>query len=327
MTLHGYEYLQGTGILKSLFEDLQEFNILKDTNPFGSIQFAAIVKLFACITKIMPESVLEDFPEYLNAIFEYGLYEDVLKWEFQINLALQTFTYLFESNTMKIFVSKNYKNMFDKFLPRLSYIARNVIRNDIKCNSITCISIILALDPTLLPIDDCDVKWLASPWIQSMEEISFEFFSILTTDCGEEAFFQTLFGSFTLLFFYYLAFFTPLFFTEYAKEPFKDLRLTAHFFLKSLAQSKWGIKLLFSDKKFLKKSEFVNNYLINRKVEVEKIGLESKLELIKLICANFKLNYDLFTVIGEADLEKLEEYIRLGAFYTPSGQSVAFESA
>jgi hypothetical protein len=116
-------------------------------------------------------------------------------------------------------------------------------------------------------------------------------------------------------------------FIEYAREPFRDLRLTAHLFFKALAQSKWGIKLLFSDKKFLKKADFVSSYLINRRVEVEKEGLESKLELIKLICANFKLNYELFPIIGEGDLEKLEEYIRLGAYYTPSGQSVAFESA
>jgi hypothetical protein len=201
ITFHGYEFLHHKGHLKRLFDDLLEFNILKDkdTNPFGSIQAAAIVKIFAFITKVMPESIHRDFPEYLNIIFEYGLYEDVLKWEFQINLALQTFAYLFESNIIKMFVYENYKNMFNAFLCRLAYILRHVIGTEIKCNSITCISLILALDPALLAIEHSDAKWLASPWMQSMEETTLNFFRILVTDCSEEVLFQTLFGSFLFL--------------------------------------------------------------------------------------------------------------------------------
>ena len=96
---------------------------------------------------------------------------------------------------------------------------------------------------------------------------------------------------------------------------------------KSLAQSKWGIKFLLSDKKLVKKTDFVNKYLINRSIEIEKAGLESKFELIRLICANFKLNTEIFSLIGEGDLEKLENYIRLGAYYSLSGQKVVYESA
>lgn len=308
MTFYGYEFLLHRGHLKRLFDDLLEFNLLlsKDSSPFGFCEAAAIVKIFANITRTMPDRIKSDFPDYLSIIFDYAMYEDVLKWEFQINLALQTFTYLFESNVVKIFLYENYKEKFEAFLRRLTFIARNVIGAGLKTNSIRCLALVISLDPELLSIDHCDAKWLASPWIQSMEKVCLNFFNICTSDDGE-----------------------PLFQTLYvlAKEPFPDTRLTAQLFFKALAQSKWGLTFLFSDKKFLKKTEFVNRYLVNRSFEIEKAGLESKLELIKLVCANFKLNNELFPIIGEGDLESLEQYVRLGAYYTPSGQKVAFESA
>lgn len=113
---------------------------------------------------------------------------------------------------------------------------------------------------------------------------------------------------------------------DLSKEPFLDYRLSAQLIFRALAQSRWGLKLLFTENNLIKKDVFINEYLLNRSIETEKEGMESKFELIKMICANFKLNYDLFPLIGEGNLEALEEYIRLGAYYAPSGQKVAFQS-
>lgn len=115
-------------------------------------------------------------------------------------------------------------------------------------------------------------------------------------------------------------------FKELGKEPFLKTRLGAQLYFKALAQSKWGLTLLFSENKFVKKNQFLREYLVNREVEIENEGLQSKYDLIKLICANFKLNYELFPKIGEYNLEELEEYLRLGPLYKPVPTKVAFES-
>lgn len=115
-------------------------------------------------------------------------------------------------------------------------------------------------------------------------------------------------------------------FKELGKEPFLKTRLGAQLYFKALAQSKWGLTLLFSENKLVKKNQFLREYLVNREVEIENEGLQSKYDLIKLICANFKQNYELFPKIGEYNLEELEEYLRQGPLYKPAPLKVAFES-
>ena len=100
-------------------------------------------------------------------------------------------------------------------------------------------------------------------------------------------------------------------------------RMAAQVVFKALAQTKWGLAVLFSENK---KNEFLTDYLLNRSIEIENEGLESKFQLIQIICANFKANYELLPIIGEYNLESLEEYIRLGIYYSPVPLKVTTEN-
>ena len=74
--------------------------------------------------------------------------------------------------------------------------------------------------------------------------------------------------------------------------------------------------------KFNDATTWVNGYLLNRAHELEKEGLESKYELIKLILANFSVNNNLCHLIGERNLQLLEQYVRNGPFYSGSDLKV-----
>ena len=110
-----------------------------------------------------------------------------------------------------------------------------------------------------------------------------------------------------------------------AKQPFPSTRLAAQELFKALAQTKWGLRLLLTENKYFKPQTFIN-YLLNRSFEIEKHGLESKFELVKLVVANVKLNCELFELIRENNMEALEAYVRSGAFYTQTESRVTFES-
>lgn len=301
ITFHGYEYLQHKGHLKTLLDDL----INSDFNPFGSFTEAAIMKLFSHIAKTMPEKIEENHPEYFKLLFHYSSLEDLLKNETQINLSIQTFIYLFESNIVKKLICETHKIEFETLLCRLVFILRNIIDEQMKTDCLICISEIISADPTLLHVEHNETKWLHSPWIESMSDLTEWFYKKLTIECSHDALFKLCLGL--------------------AKAPFLSTRLAAQLFFKALAQTKWGLSLLFTETNSVKKTEFID-YLLVRTYDNEKEGQDSKFDLIKLICANFKLNNDLFSLIGEGNLEGLEEYIKLGAFYTPAPLKVATES-
>ncbi len=99
------------------------------------------------------------------------------------------------------------------------------------------------------------------------------------------------------------------------------------FFSKALAQTTWGLNAMLMPNEYNKEDIFFNGYLLNRSIELEKIGLESKYELIKLIHVNLEANPDLIHLIhGEMNFHKLKKYIQEGPFYSKVESKVAFES-
>ena len=60
-----------------------------------------------------------------------------------------------------------------------------------------------------------------------------------------------------------------------AKQPFVEKRLPAQYYFKAMTQTKWGLTKLFEPNKFNSEDEFLDGYLINRAIELEKEGLES----------------------------------------------------
>merc|ERR1712127_220608 len=223
ITFHGYEYLRHNSHLKNLLNDL----INSDFNPFGSFTEAAIMKLFSHIAQVMPDKIEDNFPEYYKLLFHYSYSEDLLKNETQINLAIQTFIYLFGSNVVKKFIYEKHENEFKKLLKRLVFILRNVIDEQLKSDCLICIAEIISADPLLLHEEHNETKWKNSPWIESMAELTENFYKSLTVEFTHDDLFKLC--------------------LDLAKAPFLSTRLAAQLFFKALAQSKWGLTLLFTD--------------------------------------------------------------------------------
>lgn len=304
MTFHGYDYLDHKGHLRKLLNELLCPEDQKDT--FSSFTETSIIKLFSYVAKVMPEKVATNFPEYYDILFEYVFNEDILRHEEQINLALQTFLYLFESNIVKSFFNQKFNQPFSNLMQTLVTLLKRTINEEVKANCISCIAHIISPDPSLLYIDHSDQKYLNSPWISCMSNETEEFYKIMVSQCSHEFLFNICFSL--------------------AKAPFMLTRLSAQHYFKALAQSKWGITRLFTEMPSLKKNEFLTGYLLNRSFEIEKEGIESKYKLIQLICLNLKTNYELLPLIGEYNLEALEEYIRQGVYYSPVISKVAYEN-
>lgn len=114
---------------------------------------------------------------------------------------------------------------------------------------------------------------------------------------------------------------------DIAKQPFVEKRLSAQLYFKALAQTNWGVALMFKTNKFNSEEHFLIGYLLNRQIELEKQGLESKYELIKLLVANLEANSDLIQLVGgEKNFERLKLYVQEGPFYARGESKVAFES-
>ena len=301
VTYHGYTFLESHGFLKLLLRDLIE----AESNPFGSLMQPAIVKLFSQIGREMPAQLHADFPQYFEILFQYALYECSPPNELIVNLALQTFAFLFESNVIKKFIHENYEPRLFQLLNRLGWIINNLINEDFRSNALNCAARVLAADAMLLRIEETDTKWLESPWILSMSELTQLFYKQMVDECSSEVLLNNVF--------------------VLAKQPFPSTRLAAQELFKALAQTKWGLRLLLTENKYFKPQTFIN-YLLNRSFEIEKHGLESKFELVKLVVANVKLNCELFELIRENNMEALEAYVRSGAFYTQTESRVTFES-
>lgn len=300
-TNHGYEYLKVNGYLDKFLVYLKE----PIADPFVSFLIPAVVKLFSHIVRHKFETF--DYPDYYNFLFDKALSEYTTSNHADVDLAVQTFSFLFEINLVTEKIYKSYEKQFLLLIEKLIHILQTCINDILKANSLLCIAEMIAPDPSLLHIEHTDLKWSESPWVTS-EYVDFthELYKKLTEKCSHEQFFNICF---TL-----------------AKKPIFETRQAAQFYFKALCQTRWGLNYLFSPNKFNSHEKFVDGYLLNRLIEVEKNGLESKYELIKLILASFNANPDLIPLIGEHNIHRLKGYILEGPFYTKAEHRVAFES-
>lgn len=300
---HGYEYIEKTGHLNYLINFLYN----PDSDPFSSLLIPSIVKFFACITKERPDKVKENFPKYLEYLFETSSDENIVKNMEIINLSIETFCFLFENNLVKKYLVENFETNFMRLLTRLVWLIKNSINDKLKSNSIRCFCELISPDPSLLQTDQTDLKWQESPWnasdwINLSKSIYEKAVSVLPH--------ENLFNLFLNL----------------AKEPFADKRHAGQLYFKAMAQTEWGILLLFTPNKFNCEEMFLDGYLLNRSIELEKEGTECKFELNKLLVANMESKKEMINIIGEFAFEKLKQYVREGAFFARGQAQVAFEN-
>lgn len=297
-TLHGSQYLEKNGFLTHLI------NTLKSQDPMTSILVPSIVKLFSHIAREQPEYVYETHRFYYEFIFEK--FKDVENDQSMFNLAIETFSFLFEYNLLKKFFDEKFNKELEFVLDKLTWVLKNSINDQLRVNTLICVSNLISTDPALLQTNNTDEKWLSSPWNTSeWHELAHTFYTKMTTKISHENVFQIC--------------------LNLAKKPFPELRLAAQLYFKALAQTKWGINALFAPNKYNSFEDFFIGYLTNRSIEQEKLGLESKFELIKLIVANMNFNTDLIHLIGEDGLARLNLYVREGPFYAKAESRVAFE--
>ena len=296
---HGYNYLEQSGHLNFLYCILTG----SEQNPFADFLIPQVLKFFAQIARNLPQNVNDKFPDFYKFLFEKSNEQNNVT----IKLVIETFNFLFESNLVKKFIFYNYETQFINLMQKLLNLVQFSSNHEIKSLALTCISEIVSCDPSLLNCYDSNIKWSSSPLIHEYSEFCHLLYSKLTIGITSE----NLFGICLKL----------------AKQPFPETRLAAQLYFKALAQSKWGLVILFESNKFNSAEEFVNGYLLNRSIELEKQSLESKYELIKLIVTNYKSNVDLFHVIGNSNLAKFEEYLKQGPFYAGAQHAVSFESA
>lgn len=299
---HGYFFMQKTGHLNRLINYLQY-----SSDPNAAILVPSIVKLFGQITRERPQECKEHFPIFYEYLFRKAQDENIVRNVENITFAIETFCYIFENNLVKKFVIENYKEDFLSLLHRLLWMTRNCINDRLKTNALKCLSELFSPDCSLLDCDGSDTKyknsyWITSEWINLSKEIYEKVTSILS----HENFFNLC--------------------LNFAKEPFAENRKSAHLYFKALSQTEWGLRLLFTPNKYNCEEAFLDGYLLNRSVELDKSSMESKLELIKLMVASFELNPILINIIGDVAYEKLKHYVNEGAFWTRGESQVAFES-
>lgn len=303
-TSHGYEFIQKTGHLNHL---IQKLEVVDDSNVYSSILRPSIVKFFACIARERVSQVKEHFPIFFTYLFKTGVDENVVKNLESISLSIETFCYLFEANLVKKFIIENFSTEFQILLERLVWMIKNSINDKLKTNSLKCVAELISADPSLLKVDNTDQKWTESPWITSeWINLSKSIYGYISAKYSHEQLFNLC--------------------LSIAKEPFSEKRHAAQLYFKAMAQTQWGLTLLFTPNKFNCEETFLNGYLLNRSIELEKEGLETKLELIKLIVANLEVNKTLINIIGDVAYEKLREYLSQGAFFAKSQAQVAFQN-
>ncbi len=299
VTNYGYDLLYTNGHLKILYQDLN--------NEDDVFTLPSILKLFSVLTRLRPSQMNENFPGYFEFLFKHVFTDDLVRYETAMKLSLETFGYLFESNEMKAFFNQFYTRQFNSLLDKLVWFLKNSIKDDLRINCLICITELIATDCKLLTLAcDTDIKWQTSEsvfnpiWIN----LAYSYYQRLISTVTHEDLFNLC--------------------LTIAKQPWSQTRLAAHLYFKAMAQTKWGLTLLFTPNKYNEK--FLDDYLMNRTTEIEKLGLESKYELIKLINANFNLNTDLSHLIDENDLLKISTYVRQGAIYSISQFRVATEN-
>mgnify|MGYP001810721240 CR=1 FL=1 len=306
---HGYQFLKQNGHLNDLAKHLSR-DISAD--PFASLMTPAIVKMFAVIARARSREINESYPVYFRYLFASALDEDVINSQLNINLALETFIFLFEANTFKFYLHENFRGDLVRLIQRLVWLLKNCINDKIKANSFICVAFIISADPELLHGEQSDARLMSStcaPKDSRWYSLAHDLFSILCAQIADDALLARMLG--------------------YAKKPFVDLRLASHFYLKALAHTHFGLRSLFRPSKSVSQKELIDGYLLNRSTELEKDGMESKYELIKLIVANFThLSADLVDeLVGEENLNRMSLFIKQGPIYSVSESSVAFESS
>ncbi len=304
-TNHGYEFLAKSGHLRHLVLNLL---IENQTNPFAEFLRPALVKLFSYIAKERPEEVKKNYAQYFDFLFCTIQTSDLINNLQDIILVVESFCFLFTRNYLKKFFLNNYYTEFDALLSKMVWFLTHSINDKLKENVILCLSELISIDSFVLKTDEPDTKWLESAW-NSPEwiDLSHSIYKNVLSKISHENLFNICFSL--------------------AKKPFIDLRLASHLYLKSLAQTKWGIEYLFAPNKYNSSDVFIEQFLFNRSMEIEKKCLESKFELNRLLLVNFDTNEDLTHLIGDFNLIKLKQYVSEGPFNSKSESRIAFESA
>jgi hypothetical protein len=303
-TKHGYEYIAQSGHLGHLLSALTN----PELNAFAAFLQPSIVKLFSLVVREQPLEVKQHFGAFYTYLFNLALSDNLVNDLTSIILGVDTLCFLCESNPVKRFYNENYQGIFFVFLEKLGWLLKHAINEQLKESVLKCISTVIAVDSSLLTSEEqTDTKWSLSAWnTPEWYELSKLFYSNLVKKLTHEEVFNLC--------------------LSIAKKPFHELRLAAQRYFKALAQTEWGVSLLFTPNKYNSTEQFFEAYLLNRSVEVEKAGLESKYELIKLLVANFSLNEDLIPLIGDDLLGRLKHYVSEGAFFVRAQTQVAFES-
>jgi hypothetical protein len=141
---HGFEYCQYAGHLQILID------CLTNNSAFASFLVPSIVKLFAVIAKCRPSVLRLKYPKYFGYLFENALDDNLATNIEAINLAVETFSFLLDSNVIKKFFLENYEAEFTKFLEKLVQILRSSINDKLRANTLQCLAEISAADPSLL---------------------------------------------------------------------------------------------------------------------------------------------------------------------------------
>ena len=304
-TQYGFEYMDKMGYLHRFISILHE----KEDSLSATLLIPSIIKLFSHLARIKYGTF--NYPEYFNFLFKQVLADDIdlSKNSVYLNLAIQTFSYLFELNYVIETIYKNYEKEMLKLVNKLAWIVKNIIKNEIKSNALICIAELLAIDPSLLQTDQTDLKWAkVKDSLETYSKLGEVFYQhIASEQCSHEKFFEICLGL--------------------AKHPFVETRLAAQCYFKALSQSKWGIVALFTPNKYNNEGAFFIGYILNRSTELEKVGLESKYELVKQIHAIFEYNHTMVDLIGDMNWHKLKFYMKEGPFFTRVESKVAMESS
>lgn len=241
-------------------------------------------------------------------MFGKALDEDIVNRHDPITLSVETFSYLLESNSFKKFLHLQHTREFNSLLVRLVSILRSSINDKLRSVCLSCLSEAISVEPNLLASQErTDEKWTQSEFAHKTEwhEMCLHLYEAATSELGHEALFNMC--------------------LTMAKQPFVDKRLAAQIYFKAMAQSRWGLMKLFEPNRFNSDENFVSGYLVNRSVELEKQGLESKYELIRLLVATLEANGDLIKLVADG-FEKMKAYVQEGPFFGRAQAQVAFES-
>jgi len=315
-TPHGFAFLEKHLHLKHLLQEITTPSTEPEQQLKRSLISPAIYTLFFQMASTRPTNeTLQLFPTYFEQLFA-NVCEENIDNELVI-VSLETFATLFQSNHTKQELFKSNQPSMSKFFTRLCWMLEFCINESIKSACLKCSALLFAPDTSLLKPDTLksdeklvESAWLTTEWI----DLSRMFYNqiIEKTRGGHDKLFNLV--------------------LQMAKQTASStLRFSAHLYFKALVQTKWGLQRLFSSETEANTDiyqKFVLDYLLNRSVEGEKEGLESKYELIKMLECQFKLHTDLIYLIGEGTegMPKLRKYLKDGPFYTESKLNVAFES-